>query len=124
VSGSADIQSLARKLVTTFHLNVSEREALAGKPVPGSLIRSAILSVLEERRSFPPEWHLGEPYDGGLIQAKADGAWSIPWKAEVGMAKYAVMEVQEFSSASAAVAAYAERFFGPAIDGVGVDWQA
>jgi hypothetical protein len=124
VGDPVDIADLARKLVTTFHLNVEERAAFAGKPVPGSLIRSAIFSILKERGSFPPGWPPCDPYDGGLIEAKADGTCSITWKAEVSIARYEVMEVQEHLSASAAVAAYAERFFGSAIDGILVDWSA
>jgi hypothetical protein len=115
---------LARKLVATFHLDVQERNAFGDHPVPASLIRSAVLSILDEHGMFPPGWWVDEPYDGGLIQARADGSCTITWKAEVGLARFEVMEVQEFPSAAAAVAAYAERFFGSAIDGIPVDWCA
>jgi hypothetical protein len=124
VRDPVDLAAIARKLVTTFHLDVAERAAFAGKPVPGSLIRSAIFAILKERGSFPPGWRPCDPYDGGLIEAKADGTCSITWKAEVSIARYEVMEVREYSSGSAAVAAYAERFFGSAIDGMPVDWSA
>ena len=123
MSSPAALEELARKLVTTFHLNVPDREAFGGQPVPGTLIRSAVLSVLEKHGVFPPDWRVDDPYEGGLIAAKADGTCVITWKAEIGMARFEVMEVQEFPSAPAAVSAYAERFFGSAIDGIPVDWR-
>jgi hypothetical protein len=123
-----NVQELARKLVTTGHLSVPERRALLGaNPVPGSLLCSTILSILKDQGSFPPQWRAGDPFEGGLIEVATDGSWSITWKAEVGMLRYEVIEIQKFSTVASlprTVRSYAQRFFGSNIDGVKVDWDA
>jgi hypothetical protein len=124
VTDTSDLKELARKLVATFHLSVPERAAFGANPVPGSLLRSAILSILKERGTFPPEWGRDDPYDGGLLEVNPDGSCSITWKAESGVMRSEVMGVQNVPSPTEAVAAYAERFFGSKIDGIPVDWCA
>ncbi|GAA0539402.1 hypothetical protein GCM10008941_18990 [Rhizomicrobium palustre] len=124
MTDNSDLKELARKLVSTFHLSMPERAAFGADPVPGSLLRSAILSVLIERGTFPPKWGRDAPYDGGLIEANPDGSCSITWKAESGVMRSEVIGVQNFASPTEAVVAYAERFFGSSIDGMPVDWRA
>lgn len=73
-------QELVHKLATTFHLSVPERAALLAIPVPGSLVRSAILAILKEQGPFPPHWKRDSPHEEGLIEVNPDGSCSITWK--------------------------------------------
>jgi hypothetical protein len=117
-------QELVHKLATTFHLSVPERAALRAIPVPGSLIRSAILAILKEQGSFPPQWERDSPYEGGLIEVNLDGSCSITWTGGSAVMRPAVVEVENFLTPIEAISAYSERFFGSTIDGIAIDWHA
>src|SRR5687768_14710976 len=113
-----ETSALVRKLVGTFHLNVPERAAFRGASVSGSLVKAAVLALLLENGAYPPQWRDSPAYDGGLVLLGDDGSCSVTWMGEVGIGRFEVVDRERFESAAEAVAAYAPRFFGRAIDGI------
>lgn len=116
-------KALAQKLVSTFHLDASERVVFSGG-VPGSLMQSAVLELLVHHKTFPPHWSLEKPFDGAILTLRADGSCQVTWKGEIGVGRYETIETLEYLDAGVAVGEYVRRFFGREVDGIPINWSA
>jgi hypothetical protein len=116
------LEAIAQKLVSTFHLDASERGVFSGG-VPGTLVQKAVLDLLAHHRKFPPRWSLEKPFDGAFLMLRPDGTCQVTWKGEVGMGRYETIETSEYPNAEAAVESYVRRFFGRDVDGIPIDWS-
>ena len=111
---------LARKLAETWHLSVSERAELPGGSIRLSDLVSAVGEILAESGWYPADWRPDQPYDGILIEARADG-FVLHEKREIGVQRYSPVSSKPASSLAAAVHAAIE--FAGEIDGIGIDWR-
>jgi hypothetical protein len=117
-------ESLVRKLVTTWHLNVPERRALPGGKARVSIVIAVIQGALESEGWFPAGCRPDDEFNGGLIEVRAGGSCRIYWDAEVSMCRCERVSVDECRSTRDAVAAYVTKSWGGNIDGVPLDWTA
>lgn len=116
-------QQLIRKLVTTWHLSVSERRTLPKQKARASLACQAIVDVLQENGWFPPDWRPDQAYDGGLIERRPDGTYDIYWKAEGAIMRFKSLSVDHYAIAHDAARDWLRRTFPRDIDGVELDWR-
>ena len=114
---------LARKLADTFHLSVSERANLPGGRVRWSVLVSAVGESLAESGWFPKDWRPNQPYNGVIIEARADG-FVLHERREIGMARFSEVRSVPASSLDDAVRTLVAAMFGDDIDGVRIDWTA
>ena len=114
---------LARKFITKWHLNVPERKSLWFGSLPGSLLVAEICALVNEEGWYPIDWRPDDGFDGGLIEYSDGGQCKIYWKAECGVSRFALVEVQEFNALPEAVRSFAVRFFGKSFDGIAIDWN-
>ncbi len=113
---------LIHMLATKWHLSVSERNLLLDRRAKAILICSAIENILRENGWYPQDWRPEMDFDGGVIEFRSDGRCRIYWKTEVGVMRFASVEVQECDSPSVAANAWLRRMFPVDIDGILVDW--
>ncbi len=112
-----DELSLVRRLVENHHLSVVERRMLPRGGARFSLIVEAIGQVVAENGSFPAsrsDDHVGE---GVLVERNA-GGYSVEVHREVGVSKYAVVSMEQFTTLESAAAHAIASLWGDDIDGV------
>ncbi len=114
---------LTRKLVDTFHLSVPERADLPGGRVRWSVFVSAVSERLAESGWFPKDWRPDQPYNGVVIEARADG-FMLHERTEIGMARFSEVQSVPAISLDDAVRTVVATMFGDDIDGVRIDWTA
>lgn len=117
---------LLRKLVTTGHLNVSERAQLGNAVVRRVELFAAIREVLTESRYFPPHarpWRPGETcYEGRIIERTGDGTGRLHCQRPLATDPRQLAETTctDFETVANAIDAYLEHEIGAAIDGISV----
>ncbi len=114
---------LTRKLADTFHLSVPERADLPGGRVRWSVLVSAVGESLAESGWFPKDWRPDQPYDGVIIEARADG-FMLHERREIGMARFSEVRSVPANSLDDAVRTLVATMFGDDIDGARIDWTA
>ena len=60
-------------------------------------------------------------FHGGLIQ-KVESGCRIHWKAESGVMRYDLIEVEDFDSVEDVVLSFGKRFFGSNFDDIKIIW--
>ena len=116
-----DQTHLARKFALDWHLDVKDRRALLDGVLNGRLVCDEILKILDVEGWYPSTWKPELDFDGGLIQ-KMDSGCRIHWKAEIGVMRYALVEVEDFESIEDGVSSFSKRFFGNEFDDIKIDW--
>lgn len=116
---------LLRKLVTTLHLNVSERSALGGK-VSADEVIGTILTILDSSKFFPTNarpWREGQPCgDGTILEVLPGGAVRAHLQASSAWMLPAHISSRDFPDARSAAAHLVRTDFANGIDGVPVVW--
>lgn len=114
---------LTRKLADTFHLSVPERADLPDGRVRWSVLVSAVSESLAESGWFPKDWRPDQPYNGVIIEARADG-FMLHERREIGIASFSEVRSVPANSFDDAVRTLVVTMFGDDIDGVRIDWTA
>jgi hypothetical protein len=114
---------LAIKFAKDWHLDVQDRQTLSNGFLNGKLVCEEIIKILEEENWYPASWRPDMDFDGGLIEKLDNSRCQIHWKAETGVLRYALIEVQEFDSIDKCVMSFGKRFFGNEFDGIEINWS-
>jgi len=117
-------QDLGRKLLATYHLSVSERQALPAGRVRFSVLVSGIREALSELGWFPFQLKPGQDIGEGAVLESRDGEIWVHEQHEVGVMRYSPIHSFRVVDVSEAVRAYIKANGGSPIDGVAIDWQS
>jgi len=117
-----DQTHLAQKFALNWHLDVNDRQELSDGVLNGKLVCEEIIKILDENGWYPAAWKPDMDFDGGLIQKMGSGC-KIHWKAEIGVMRYALVEVEDFKFIEDGVSSFANRFFGSEFDDIKIDWS-
>ena len=115
-------RDLANKFANDWHLDVQDRHNLSGGFLNGSLVCEEIIKILEEEGWYPSRWRPNMDFSGGLIEKLKDNRCRIHWKAESGVLRFDLLEVQEFGSLDEGVKSFGIKFFGSEFDGIEIKW--
>ncbi len=84
---------------------------------------NAVSESLAESGWFPKDWRPDQPYDGVIIEARADG-FMLHEGREIGMASFSEVRSVPAISLDDAVRTLVVTMFGDDIEGVRIDWTA
>ncbi|HEV3384148.1 MAG TPA: hypothetical protein VG097_04995 [Gemmata sp.] len=121
----ADERELIRKLVFTGHLNVPERRAIPDRKAKASLIYSVIEEGLQSGGWFHAWWLPDDSMIGCDIKYRGDRPSRICWTySGIEGERSCIREYDSLRRAAESFAEEARQFWGNAIDGVPIDWDA
>ena len=110
---------LVRKLVTTLHLSVAERQQLGDPPSIDEIV-AVIAEDLLQNGFFPRRpWREGEPCgDGTVLELLADGRVRAQHQVSTAWMTPAHIGTRDFPDAKAAGMHLVERDFAAGVDGI------
>ena len=117
-------RQLALKLLTTYHLNLPERQSLPNGRARFSVLVEAVEQALNGSPWFPrsPESE-GLLGDGAVIELRGDEYW-IHESHEIGLSRYSPVRVYRAKNLADAVRRYIHAMGGHTnIDGVEIEWR-
>jgi hypothetical protein len=117
-----DQHYLAHKFAKDWHLDIQDRQNLSGGFLNGNTVCEEIIKILDEDGWYPAHWRPYMDFDGGLIEKLDPNMCRIHWKAEVGVLRFASLDLQEFDSIEEGVKSFGIRFFGSEYDGIEIKW--
>ena len=113
---------IVKELVLYQHISVPDRRLLPDGKVKSSLVYKVIEETVQEAGCFPSRIKPGEPYAGGIIERIGSDEYIIHWQAEVGLARFATVKKEHFTSLRKAIQSFAKKEWPKDIDGVVIDW--
>lgn len=120
-------EQLIEELVSTMHLNVLERAALATNSVRYSEVAAVVERVLEDAGYFPPNappWHEGNVvHEGAILQKLSGGGFRLTFQRGHPIAPTVLAEQKEsdFQDAGAAIEAFIRSEWPKGIDGIAIE---
>jgi hypothetical protein len=119
-------ESLIEKLITSLHLNVSDRRALGSRPVTVPEIAGTIKRLLDANGVFPLRaaiWRPGElVYEGHFLVRASNGTVKLHWQRGRAAAPFELAEqtTLEFQDSDKAIAHFILAEWPKGIDGIGL----
>jgi hypothetical protein len=112
---------LVRKLVSRFHVNVSERRELGGR-VQRSEVVEAILAILNEVGFYPPyvrPWKPGQPaYEGTVLERLPSGGFRAHLQRISPLGLVTGIYLKDYTDGFVAVGELIDREFSNGFDGI------
>ena len=113
-------KELALKLLSTFHLNVEERQALPHGHISFSVAQAAVSEQLSETGWFPRPFSSDEEFgDWAIIEQSKDSIW-LHQQFEIGVGRFSSVQSKKVRSLKKALRLYIKHYGGPSIDGIDI----
>ena len=113
-------KELALKLLSTFHLNVEERQALPHDHISFSVAQAAVSEQLSETGWFPRPLNSDEEFgDWAIIEQSKDSIW-LHQQFEIGVGCFSSVQSKKIRSLKKALRLYIKHYGGSSIDGIDI----
>lgn len=119
-----DRHQLIKKLLTTLHLNVVDRQIFKDNPIDIKEVKAIIFQSLCDTKMFPPGtsvWSKGQPvYEGYFIERVSDGNYILHVQRSYPIHPFVLAEKQEhvFDNFDKLVDVYIKGEYNYTIDGL------
>ena len=119
-------QQLIRKLLTTFHLNMGDRQEFENNPVDIKEVKDIIRQDLEDKKVFPDTasiWKDGQTaFEGYFLERTGNNKYKLHWQRHQALNPFQLADSQviDYDDFEKLVDDYIKREYNYSIDGLSI----